>query len=239
MLKAFDIVVQHLSVTQEVLQINNWAVIWVGFVISFLLGDFIKLGRMDELASISIWTVWAFMELLAKFGLIPRRNVLLLLELVITVSKSASVTVRTVSISCESSAQLSLDFDLVILGHYSTVVLESKWIMCCWLFYFMNSLKLLTCEKFILELNLIFNASHLVVKRLRLLAIRIRQKLRDVVFPNWVCVNFGWIKRLCFNWRHGAADFRIERWVSCFSICGFSALFNINRSFDKNVFLLV
>jgi hypothetical protein len=71
------------------------------------------------------------MELLAKFGLIPRRNMLLLLELVITVCKSASVTIRTVSISCESSAQLSFDFDLVILGHDSTVVFESKWVMGC------------------------------------------------------------------------------------------------------------
>jgi hypothetical protein len=100
---------------------------------------------MDELASISIRTVRAFMELLAKLGLVSRRNVLLLLELVITVSESASVTVRTVSVSCESSAQLSLDFDLVILGHDSTVVLESEWVMGCRWFNFMNSLKLLTC----------------------------------------------------------------------------------------------
>ena len=146
MLKTLDIVIQHLSVTQEVLQIKNRAVIWLFvFIISFLLCDFVKLGRMDELASISIRTVRAFMELLAKLGLVSRRNVLLLLELVITVSESASVTVRTVSISCESSAQLSLDFDLVILGHDSTVVLESEWVMGCRWFNFMNSLKLLTC----------------------------------------------------------------------------------------------
>ena len=103
LLKALDIVVQHLFVAQELLEINYWAITWVFIFCLFLLLHFIQLGRVDELASVSIRTVGALMELLAKLGFVSRRDVLLLLEFVITMSESARVAVRTISYCCESS----------------------------------------------------------------------------------------------------------------------------------------
>lgn len=100
---------------------------------------------MDELTSVTVRTVGALMKLLTELGLVSRRNVLFLLEFVISVSESTSVTIWAISFCSKSSTKLGLNFNFVVLGHDSTVILESEWIVGSRLFNFVNSFKFLSC----------------------------------------------------------------------------------------------
>ena len=126
---------------------------------------------MDELAAVSVRAVGAFMELLAEFGFISGWNMFLFLKLVITMGKSASLSVRTASCGAEGPTKFSLDFDFVVLRHDPSVIFERKWIALLSLISLVTTFKLFATKEFVLVLNLINYAAHLVVKRL--LSIRI------------------------------------------------------------------
>ena len=83
---------------------------------------------MNKLASYTIRTVLILMKLLTKFSLVTRRNMLFLLELMVTMCKCASIAVRAVLCFDPTLAQLRLYFQLVVSGHDATITFESEWI---------------------------------------------------------------------------------------------------------------
>ena len=129
----------------------------------------------------------------------------LFLKLVITMGKSASLSVRTASCGAEGPTKFSLDFDFVVLRHNPSVIFERKWIALLSLISLVTTFKLFATKEFVLVLNLINYAAHLVVKRL--LSIRI---WRDLLVPN---CTFWRIKGLCFGGRHSTAALRVLRLV--------------------------
>ena len=121
---------------------------------------------MDELAAVSVWTIRVFMKLLAKLGLVPRRHMLFLLQLTFTMCKSARVAIWAVAFLLEGSAQLSLDLDLVVFGHDTTVVLESEGVVDgVGLINLVDPFEFLVWQELGLIVDLVLDATDLVVKR--------------------------------------------------------------------------
>lgn len=83
---------------------------------------------MNELASVTIRAVSLVMELLAKFCLVHRWDVYLLLKFVFTMGEGAFVSVFARACCFPAGTQLSLDLNLVISGKKSSIVSESEWV---------------------------------------------------------------------------------------------------------------
>ena len=69
---------------------------------------------MDELASVSVWAILVLVKLLTQLRFVPRWHVLLLLQLTLSMSKSAGIAIRTASFLLEGAAELCLYFDFVV-----------------------------------------------------------------------------------------------------------------------------
>lgn len=83
---------------------------------------------MDKLAANTVRTVLIFVKLLTKFRLVSRRYMFLFLELMFSVSKCASWTIRAKLILNPTLAEFSLDLQLIVPRHDPSIAFESKWI---------------------------------------------------------------------------------------------------------------
>ena len=98
---------------QERLQVVGWSFFIIRTWVSFVL-KLVESGRMDELTAVSIWAIRVLVELLAQLRLVPRRHMLLLLQLAFSMCKGTRVTVGAVAFLLEGPTEFCLDFDLVV-----------------------------------------------------------------------------------------------------------------------------
>lgn len=157
MLEAFDVLKEHLAVSQFRFESRE---ILKGNVLLFdKLSDDIG---MDELAPVAVRALSVFMELLTEFSFVPGWHMFLFLEFCLTVSKCTGIPIGALSVFHKRFTELGLNLNLVILAQDSSIALEGKWIVA---FLGLPRPKMVVVfQKFGLIPDLVFDTSHEVVK---------------------------------------------------------------------------
>jgi hypothetical protein len=116
--QAIDIFLEDLLVADRLLQVT------------VILLDLHQIGeclRVDKLAALAVRALEVVMILLAQFSLVSRGDMLLLLELVLSMSEGTRLTILAFLVLDPALAKFCLDLKLVVVGYNSTVTSECEW----------------------------------------------------------------------------------------------------------------
>ena len=111
---ALGVLIQDLFVGQLILQALQVVQRTLRVILELVLKDVSDMLGVDELTSISVGTPCLLQKLAAELGFVSRGDMLLLLELMLSVSESAGVAVGARLVCHPLLAKLSFDLDFVI-----------------------------------------------------------------------------------------------------------------------------